>query len=113
MNLSRNNTTIKKRISAEREKMGWTQLQLAQKAKITPAAVCQIEKGNRIPTILVLHRIAQALKVSLDYLAGYKDAVELSDVIKNKEIEVFFRKYNQLNKSDKDFIEKFVNLKIS
>ena len=111
MNLSRH--IIKKRISAEREKLGWTQLQLAKKAKITPAAVCQIEKGNRIPTILVLHRIAQALKVSLDYLAGYKDTVELSDVIKNKELEVFFRKYNQLDKSDKDFIEKFVNLKIS
>ena len=31
----------------------------------------------------------------------------------NKELELFFRKYNQLDKSDKDFIEKFVNLKIS
>ncbi len=103
-----NETAIKQRISAEREKMGWTQAQLAKKAGITPAAVCQIEKGDRTPTIPVLYRIAQVLRVSLDYLAGQKDSVELKDALQNQDMKIFFRKYRNLDKEDRRFIEKYV-----
>ena len=91
--------------------MGWTQVRLAEKAGITPAAVCQIEKGERIPTIPVLHRIAQVLRVSLDYLAGQKDSVEFKDILQHQELRTFFRKYKNLSPSDKEFIEKYVKAK--
>ncbi len=104
-----NKDTIKKRITTEREKRGWTQAELAKKARITPAAICQIEKGDRTPTIPVLHRIAQVLQVSLDYLAGYKDSVEQEDVQKNSELKVFFRKYRKLDQKDKEFIETYIH----
>ena len=103
-----NKTAIKQRISAEREKMGWTQVQLAEKAGITPAAVCQIEKGDRVPTIPVLYRIAQVLRVSLDYLTGQKDSIELKDALQNQELKTFFRKYQNLDEEDRRFIEKYV-----
>ena len=99
---------IQKRISNERKKQGLTQAQLAEKTKVTPAAICQIEKGERIPTIPVLHRIAQVLQVSLDYLAGQKDSIELKDALQNQELKTFFRKYQNLDKEDKKFIEKYV-----
>ena len=105
-----NKKTIKQRISAEREKMGWTQAQLAGKAGITPAAICQIEKGDRIPTIPVLYRIAQVLRVSLDYLAGQRDSIELKDALQNQELKTFFRKYRNLEEEDKKFIEKYVKV---
>ncbi len=88
--------------------MGWTQAQLAGKAGITPAAVCQIEKGDRVPTIPVLYRIAQVLQVSLDYLTGQKDSVELKDALQNQELKIFFRKYQNLDEEDRRFIEKYV-----
>ena len=103
--------TIRKRISNERKKQGLTQAQLAKKTRVTPAAVCQIEKGERIPTIPVLHRIAQVLRVSLDYLAGQKDSVELEDMLQHQELQAFFRKYNNLSPLDKDFIEQYVKAK--
>ncbi len=103
-----NKDAIKQRISAEREKMNWTQAQLAEKAGITPAAVCQIEKGDRIPTIPVLYRIAQVLRVSLDYLAGQKNSVEFKDALQNRELKTFFRKYQKLDQEDRKFIEKYV-----
>ena len=99
---------IKQRVSGARERMGWTQAQLAEKAGITPAAVCQIEKGDRIPTIPVLYRIAQVLRVSLDYLAGQRDSMELQDALQNQELKTFFRKYQNLDTEDKRFIEKYV-----
>ena len=103
-----NTRVIKQKISKEREKMGWTQAQLAEKTGITPAAICQIEKGDRIPTIPVLYKIAQVLQVSLDYLAGQKDSVELEDALRNYKLSSLFRKYNELSSEDKKFIEKNV-----
>ena len=103
-----NKNAIKQRISAKREEMGWTQAQLAEKAGITPAAVCQIEKGDRVPTIPVLYRIAQVLRVSLDYLTGQKDSIELKEALQNQELNTFFRKYQNLDEEDRRFIEKYV-----
>ena len=103
-----NKKAIKQRILALREKRGWTQVQLAEKAGITPAAVCQIEKGDRIPTIPVLYRIAQVLRVSLDYLSGQKNSMELKDALQNQELQTFFRKYRNLEEEDKKLIERYV-----
>ena len=36
--------------------------------KITPAAICMIEQGNRNPNILTLSKIALSLQASLDRL---------------------------------------------
>ncbi len=108
---SLNKNIIRKRISEAREKKGLTQAQLAEEAKVTPAAICQIEKGDRIPTIPVLHRIANVLRVSLDYLAGQKDSIEFKDILQNRELKTFFRKYSKLSEDDKQFIEKYVKAK--
>ena len=99
---------IKRRITDAREKLGLTQAQLAEDAGVTPAAICQIEKGDRIPTIPVLHRIAQVLQVSLDYLAGQKNSVELGDALQNHELGALFRKYKELSPEDKKVIDRIL-----
>lgn len=55
---------------AARENKGLTQLQLAKNAGITPAAISQIESGDRIPGLLTVIKIADVLQISIDALIG-------------------------------------------
>lgn len=62
---------ISSNIKALREKNGWNQSALAAKAGITPAALSQIEKGDkRLPTFVVLRKLASALNVQPFELTG-------------------------------------------
>jgi len=53
-----------------REARGLTQVQLADRAQLSPAAVCQWEQGRRLPSWEAAVALARALGVSLDALAG-------------------------------------------
>jgi transcriptional regulator with XRE-family HTH domain len=53
------------RIKQLREGVDLTQAQLAERVRLETAYISQIERGVRIPTLLVLDRIAAALKVDL------------------------------------------------
>lgn len=101
---------ISGRITAAREQLGLTQLELADKAEITPAAISQIENRLRIPSTPVLRRIAQVLNVSVDYLLGRKEQTELEDVSTDDKMAHFFRNFNNLTKDDKDFIQRQVEM---
>lgn len=97
---------LRKRITETRESHGMNQAELAEKAGVTPAAISQIEKGTRVPTIPVLHRIANVLGVSLDYLAGKTDTSELQDLLQHDDLVAFFRGFESLGSEDKNFIRK-------
>ena len=53
-----------------RKSKGWSQADLAGKTDISQVMVGKYERGDAIPSIEVAKRIADALEVSLDYLAG-------------------------------------------
>lgn len=62
---------ISNNIKRLRESNGWNQSTLASKAGITPAALSQIEKGDkRLPTFVVLRKLASALNVQPYELTG-------------------------------------------
>jgi len=62
---------ISSNIKLLREKNGWNQSTLATKAGITPAALSQIEKGDkRLPSFVVLRKLASALNVQPYELTG-------------------------------------------
>ncbi|MBL1146541.1 MAG: helix-turn-helix transcriptional regulator [Pseudomonadota bacterium] len=62
---------ISQNIKRLRDEKGWNQSTLAAKAGITPAALSQIEKGDkRLPTFVVLRKLASALNVEPFELAG-------------------------------------------
>ncbi|MEQ0561332.1 helix-turn-helix transcriptional regulator [Amycolatopsis sp. NEAU-NG30] len=48
-----------------REKRGWTQTELAERAGMTQSAMARFEAGGTIPTLPVLERIAAALQMRL------------------------------------------------
>ena len=49
------------RLTVERERLGWSKQQLAQKARVSPVYISQAESGRRVPYPKELVRIAVAL----------------------------------------------------
>ena len=63
--------TIGARVRRERQKRGWTVRELARRAAVSPGAVSKLEGGTRLsPSLELGKRLAKALGVTLDYLAG-------------------------------------------
>ncbi len=85
---------ISKNIKQMRELLGWTQAKLASEAGVTAAALSKLEKGEgRMPTIVVLRKIALALGVKPYEITG-EDAPEDTG---EKTVE-FYRKWGELDK---------------
>jgi len=84
---------ISKRIKALREESGLTQAKLAELSGVSPAAISLIEKGERLPSMIVTRKIATALKVSFDELTGI-ESQNTEDI--SKESQVFFRTWQEL-----------------
>jgi len=58
------------RVKACREEEGMTLLDLAERSGVAPSTVQKIEKGNMVPTIGVLMKIAGGLRRRVSYLLG-------------------------------------------
>ncbi len=85
---------ISKNIKDLRDKLGWNQSKLANEAGITGAALSKIEKGDgRVPTIVVLNKIASALKVQPYEITG-EEPQKLSAA--NERNREFYRKWDIL-----------------
>jgi XRE family transcriptional regulator, regulator of sulfur utilization len=54
-----------------RKQQGLTQEQLADKANLHPTYIGQIERGVRNPSLINLHKIANALKISSGTLLDF------------------------------------------
>jgi transcriptional regulator with XRE-family HTH domain len=74
---SRTTMTIGPRVRRERTKRGWSVRELARRAQVSPGAVSKLESGGRVaPSLELGKRLAKALGVTLDYLAGMYDEEE-------------------------------------
>jgi len=83
-----------------RDGLGWNQSKLAQEANISAAALSKIEKGEgRMPTIVLLRKLANALKIGVHDLTG-ENAVNRSES-EARNIE-FYRKFSVLEELGED-----------
>ncbi|MDP9960735.1 pentapeptide repeat-containing protein [Chryseobacterium lathyri] len=64
-----NTKIIGNRIAAARKKMNMSQAQLAQRLFISPQAVGKWERGESMPDIITLNRLAEILTVDLNYFS--------------------------------------------
>jgi len=78
-----------------RNSVEWSQSELARRSKVTSAAISQIEKGDRTPSLLVLRKLADALNVPLSELTG--DSSSSSKELNDK-AQTFFRKFGCIEK---------------
>jgi len=59
------------RMQRARHAKGWTQVELAKKARVTQALISQLEAGKKVsPSVVPLLRIARALGVTVEELVG-------------------------------------------
>ena len=58
------------RIKEKREALGMTQKALAERVGVTPAQMCMIETGKRMPSLIVALRIAAALGCTVEELTA-------------------------------------------
>jgi DNA-binding XRE family transcriptional regulator len=63
--------TLADKVKELRQKHGWNQVTLAQKSDIIQATISRIESGKVTqPQLGQLQKLAEALGVTIDYLAG-------------------------------------------
>jgi len=96
---------ISTNIKSLRENKGWNQAKLAAEAEISGAALSKIEKGDgRVPTIVVLRKIASALNIQVHEITGEEPECVSETEERNRE---FYRKWDlldDLDKSDQDIL---------
>jgi transcriptional regulator with XRE-family HTH domain len=61
---------LAKRVAAARLRSGLTQAELAEASGVTDETISRIERGRYEPAVSTLFRLAEALDISLDRLAG-------------------------------------------
>ena len=98
--------SVSERIKQRRDKLGMTQTQLAKAAQLTPAAISQFESGARKPAFDTLSSLADALKVTTDYLLG-KKAQGYDDLLADPKVSVMFRGIMKLSEEDKKTMLEF------
>ncbi len=99
-----NTKIISSNIKRIRTDAGWSQADLAKNSGVSPAAISLIEKGDRIPSLVVTRKLASALKVTEAEITG---SVEQNSQEINKEAHAFFRDYGDLadlNEADKEIV---------
>lgn len=63
-----NNHGIGQRLRDERERLGFTREQLAEKVDLAPLYIGQLERGERQMSMDTLFRMIEALNISTEYL---------------------------------------------
>jgi transcriptional regulator with XRE-family HTH domain len=101
---------IGNRIRLAREHLNYTQAKLSTEASITPAAISQIESGDRVPSTPVLRKIASVLKVSTDFLLGNTNETKLEDLVQDENVQKFYRGFKDLSSDDQKFIQQQMEL---
>lgn len=73
-----NSKSIGNKIAAARKKINLSQAELAQQVSISPQAVGKWERGESMPDISTLNRLAEILKVDLNYFSDSFQANEVA-----------------------------------
>ncbi|MCL4492827.1 MAG: helix-turn-helix domain-containing protein [Thaumarchaeota archaeon] len=89
---------IGQRIKECRDGAGLSQKSLADLIDVSPSAVNQYEKGEKVPSTETLLKLAKALGVTTDYLLG---ASKEKDILIDKEVSVAFRDFKGLTRKDR------------
>lgn len=101
------------RLAEVRKSRGLTQAELAEKSGLPPATVSHFETGFRFPTAPTLTKIADALKISIDFLVGrdaetgevgerYQALFRNAENLSNDSLKILEALSKQLQQADKE-----------
>jgi transcriptional regulator with XRE-family HTH domain len=92
------------RLAKARERRGWSQAELAEKAGFQPSAISRFETGAAKPSFENLRRLARALRVPTDFLLGLVD----EPTVAAQPSDALYRKLEELTDEQRAFAEKFI-----
>lgn len=104
----KNTAIISSNIKRLRKDAEWSQADLAKKSGVSPAAISLIEKGERIPSLIVTRKLATAFKVTEAEITG-KASEKPTEI--NTQAHAFFRDFgdiDDLHETDKEIIKDLV-----
>lgn len=100
-----------KRLRLER---GWTQQELADKAKLAKSTISMLEKGERKPSFEVLETMADVFNVDLNTLAGTERTDEVDELRQqlrdNRKLRMLLSASAKLNETDVDQLIRLAKL---
>jgi len=97
---------ISQLIKDRRKQLAITQTELAKQSSLTPAAISQFESGTRKPSFDTLSNLADALKVTTDYLLG-KRRESYDDLLADPKVSMMFKVMMELPEKDKEMMFEF------
>ena len=97
---------ISQLIKDRRKQLAITQTELAKQSSLTPAAISQFESGTRKPSFDTLSNLADALKVTTDYLLG-KRRESYDDFLADPKVSMMFKGMMELPEKDKEMMFEF------
>ena len=97
---------ISQLIKDRRKQLAITQTELAKQSSLTPAAISQFESGTRKPSFDTLSNLADALKVTTDYLLG-KRRENYDDLLADPKVSMMFKGMMELPEKDKEMMFEF------
>ena len=93
---------IAQNIKAKREGLGLSQKALADKLEVLPTYINKIEKGNLLPPVNFLSKLAEEFKTTIDCLAHSTDGEPEEVSIEDQRLSEKVRLLNTLNQEEKD-----------
>lgn len=87
---------------------GISQEELAKKINIHPVQFSRYERGQSIPSIEVVQKIASVLETSIDILVFGDSNKKAKASLKDHELLSMFSKVQQLNNDDQDCVKKLL-----
>lgn len=97
-------TSFATRLREARELRELSQAALAYRADIPAATISRLEAGARLPSIMTLHWLADALDVSADYLLG-----RASEPGREPARDVLWLSISRLTTRERQLLQGFVN----
>lgn len=96
---------FRERLREARKLRGYSQEELADKAKMPASSVAHFEGGTRKPSFESLRRLANALEVTTDYLLGRADNPEMAQAG-----DPLYRDVAKLTGSDREIAKDFLKM---
>jgi transcriptional regulator with XRE-family HTH domain len=97
--------TLGEKITLIRKEKKWTQDELGKSIGVARYVVGKYETGVTQPPFEIASKIAVALDVSLDYLAGITERDPISKDAIPRDLAALLTKLEKLSKSDRTLIE--------
>lgn len=98
---------VGERIRYYRNKRGWSQAKLAEKAGTSTNHIGLIERGEKNPTLATLEKITFVLNIPLSQL--FENIVPSNDAEENKELTETYQKLLSLSKEEQKLVCELIN----